>query len=197
MKKYLTLQNCVICFVGALILAAFIMSFCMNFNGVIQDESCVFYHVFWGCDTVGYAGMSRTIRELQIFGNKDHLKMMGLAFAGLLMMILGTIAAILVTLFLKKPWAKYVVVGCAAVVLAGGIMQFFPVETFARSFVNSYYNIEEASQADIDKMVNDMVAIFKNHNANAPVAVVMGIFGCLSAVGLGALPFLPKKQLVK
>ena len=197
MKKYLTLKNCVLCFAGVLVLTTFILSFFVSINGALQEEKCVFNHALWGCDTITFAGKDHPIKQLQIFGDKNNLKMMGVAFAGLLMMVLGTIAAILVALFLKKPWAKYVVVGCAAVVLAGGIMQFFPLESFARSFVNSYYNISEASQSEVEAMVNDMIAVFKNHDGNAPVSVVMGVFGCLSAVGLGAVPFLPEKQLLK
>ena len=196
MKKYLTLQNCVLCAAGTLILATFIMSFFVNVTAYLQGDMCSFKNAFWGCSTIGFDGKEYPISQMQIY-NGTHLKMMGLLFAGLLMMVLGTIAAILVALFLKKPWAKYVVVGCAAVVLAGGIMQFFALDSFATAYVYSLKGLEEASQAEIDKAVNDMVAIFKNHGFSSPVSVVMGVFGCLSAVGLGVAPFLPEKQLLK
>lgn len=196
MKKYLTLQNCVLCAVGTLILVTFILSFCVSVSAPIQGGIILFKNALWGSNKVVLAGKEYTIPEMQMFGG-THLKMMGLLFAGLLMMVLGAIAAILVTLFVKKPWAKFVVLGLAAVILAGGIMQFFTLDSFTNAFVHSLNGIDQAPQAEIDEAISMYKSYFQTHGFSASVPVVMGIFGCLSAVGLGVVPFLPEKQLLK
>ena len=196
MKKYLTLQNCVLCAIGTLILVTFILSFCVSVSVSIQGAMGSFKNALWGSSKVVFNGKEYTIPDMQMF-NDTHLKMMGLLFAGLLMMVLGAIAAILVALFVKKPWAKFIVLGLAAVVLAGGIMQFFTLDSFTNAFVYSLKGIDQAPQSEINDAINFYKSYFQNNGFSAPVPVVMGIFGCLSAVGLGFVPFLPKKQLLK
>ena len=196
MKKYLTLQNCVLCAVGTLILVTFILSFCVSVSTHLQGGMFIFKNALWGSNKIVLEGKEYTIPEMQMFSD-THLKMMGLLFAGLLMMVLGAIGAILVALFVKKPWAKFVVLGLAAVILAGGIMQFFTLDSFTNAFVHSLQGIDEAPQADIDVAISVYKSYFQQNGFSAPVPVVMGIFGCLSAVGLGVVPFLPEKQLLK
>ena len=196
MKKYLTLRNAVLCGAAVLVLAAFIMSFFVSLDAVAEGIKGSYKHILWGCDKAVANGQVTPISEMSTI-NGDKLKAMGLPIAGLIMMVVGTVGAILVALFLKKPFAKYVVAGLGLVVLAGGIMQFWPVESFARAYVYSFKGIEEASQSNIDYAIEQHILLFKEMNAHAPIAVVMGIFGCLSGVVVAASQFLPEKELVK
>ena len=196
MKKYLTLRNAVLCGAAVLVLAAFIMSFFVSLQVTAEGEKGAYLHILWGCDKGTAAGKVVPISDMGMF-SADKLKPMGLPLAGLIMMVVATIGAILVALFVKKSFAKYVVAGLGLVILAGGIMQFWPVESFARAYVHSFEGIEEVSKSTIDYAIEQHILLFKEMNAHAPIAVVMGVFGCLSGVAVVASQFLPEKELVK
>ena len=196
MKKFLTLRNAVLCFAATLVLAAFIMSFFVSLDATVEGVKGSYKHILWGCDKAVANGRTTPISDMGTF-SADKLKAMGLPLAGVIMMVIATIGAILVALLVKKPFAKYVVAGLGLVILAGGIMQFWPVESFARSYVYSFKGVEEASKANIDYAIEQHIALFKQLNAHAPLAVVMGVFGCLSGVAISVSGFLPEKQLIK
>lgn len=195
MKKLLTLRNVVLCCAAVLILAVFIMSFFVSFNVSMVGINYSYKHVLWGCDKVAMDGTEATISELGFSG--ATLKAMALPLAGLIMMVVGVAGAVVVALLVKKPFAKYIVMGLGLVALAGGIMQFWPIESFARSYVYSIKGVEQASQAEIDEAINLYIKVFKDGNSSAPVAVVMGILGCLSGVAVVASQFVPEKELLK
>lgn len=196
MKKLLTLRNVILCCAAVLILAVFIMSFFVSFNVSIAGIYYSYKHVLWGCDKVAMGGTELTISELENFSGAT-LKAMALPLAGLIMMVVGVAGAVVVALLVKKPFAKYIVMGLGLVALAGGIMQFWPIESFARSYVNSIKGVEQASQAEIDEAINFYIKVFKDGNSSAPVAVVMGILGCLSGVAVVASQVVPEKELLK
>ena len=196
MKKFLTLRNLVLCCGALLVLVAFIMSFFVSLQIVTEGQKGAFLHILWGCDKGTADGVVMPISKLGYFSS-DRLKAMGLPLAGLIMMVVGTAGAIVVALLVKKPFAKYIVAGLGLVVLAGGIMQFWPLQSFARAYVMSLKGLEEVTKAQIESAIEAHVALFKQMNAHAPLAVVMGIFGCLSGIGVAISQFLPKKQLVK
>ena len=193
MKKFLTLRNVVLCCAAVLVLAAFVMSFFVSINATMMGQTGSYKHILWGCDKAILEGQEITVPEMGIYTDRT-IKAMALPLAGLIMMVVATVGAVLVALFVKKPFAKYVVAGLGLVILAGGIMQFWPLESFARSNVLSMKGIEGASKEEIKEMIEFYVKAFKEANASAPVAIVMGVLGCLSGVAVATSQFLPEKK---
>ena len=193
MKKFLTLRNVVLCFAAALVLAALIMSFFVSLNATFMGQTGSYKHILWGCDKAILEGQEVPVSEMGTYTDKT-IKAMALPLAGLIMMVVAAVGAVLVALFVKKPFAKYVVAGLGLVILAGGIMQFWPIESFSRASVLSMKGIEGASKEEIKEAVEFYTKMFKEAGANAPVAIVMGVLGCLSGVAVAASQFLPEKK---
>ena len=104
-----------------------------------------------------------------------------------------------VGLFLQKPWAKWVVVACAAIVLTGAIFQFFFVSSFARAFVDAMIKATHANPTPEE--YNQTLSMFKTELQNGDPSyvggVLCGVFGIVAALAAGVSQFLPEKELVK
>ena len=190
MKKFLTLRNAVLCCAAVLVLAALIMSFFVSLNATVGGMQASYKHILWGCDILVENGKPINISELNTYIGKT-IKPMILPLIGLIMMVVATIGAILIALLVKKPFAKYIVAGLGLVILASGIMQFWPIESFAYANVTSTKGIQ---QDQVKDLVEYYIKLYKLLDASVPLAIVMGVLGCLSGVAVAASQFLPEKK---
>ena len=122
MKKFLTLKNILICAGALLLLVAFFLSFGAKATIIDGGHKMSYNNIIWGCKTFTTDGNQTTIKYIL---GADKLKVMTLQLIGLILMLLGAIGAAVVALLVKKPFAKWIVVGLAAIALAGAVFQFF------------------------------------------------------------------------
>lgn len=193
MKKFLTVRNIVLCAGALFLLVAFFLSFAAGLKVTEMGQQATFKNIIWGCrKIIGPDGEELSIGV--VFGT-EKVGPAVLPFIGLLLMILSVIGAILVTLLVKKPWAKWVVVALAALAIAGAVFQFFAISQFVRAGVNAM--AKEAGITDkeqINKYYEQYLNLFKNEDAKAPVSVVMGVLGILGGCALGVSALLPEKK---
>ena len=198
MKKFLTLRNIVLA-AGALVaIVGFVLTF---FADVAYDlgggYAMEYKGVIYGCSKLVYAGQEFTIAEFTegVFGIRvEKYGLMVVPFIGALLMVVGAVAACVVGLLVKKPFAKWIVLACGVVVLAGGIMQFFPLEAFADAEVRAVYGAAGVTDEEAIKeaVQNDLEAL-KEAGAKCTLAIVSGILACVGGVAAGASAFLGKK----
>ena len=188
MKKFFTLRNIVL--LGALVfgLLAFFLSFGARMTVTLDHTRGTLLHIIWGCDAMIYEG-HREAAPYQ-FGPSV------LPMIGLILILVGTLAAVVVGLFLNKPFAKWIVLCGAVVALAGSVMAFIVVGPFARAFVDA--TIKASGMSLTPEQYNQMLEMMKTEiNKGDPVYVIpvlSGIFGIVAALAAGASQFLPEKK---
>ena len=190
MKKFLTLRNIVLASGALLVVVGFILAYVASFNIELMGYPAEVKGFVFGGSAVVVEGQEYTVKDL--LGAQPGILVA--PFLGGLFMVLGAIGACVVGLFVKKPFAKFIVLGCAVLVLAGGIMQFFPVESFSASYSRAY--AKEAGitdEAEIQQLINQMTESLKQLGAKAPLSIVGGVLGCVGAVATGVSAFLGKK----
>ena len=186
MKKYLTLRNVVLCCGALLLLVAFFISFAAKLKLTESGQEGYYNNIIWGCNSVTSAGKTEGIGQVQAAP---------LQLAGLIMIIVGTLGAVVAS-FVKKPYAKWIVVGLAVVTLAGSIFQFFAIEGFARALANTAAAEDGITdKAQIEIVYQLCLSELRAGNASAVVSTLMGIFGIVGSLGVCASPFLPEKKL--
>ena len=99
--------------------AAFVLSFFATLQIVQYGVHAEFKNIIWGCKQVTIEGTVRTIKETFGFESSGIAP---LPFIGLVMMLVGAIASVILTLFVKNKFTKWIVLGCSALILAGGII---------------------------------------------------------------------------
>ena len=171
--------------------AAFVLSFFATLQIVQYGVHAEFKNIIWGCKQVTIEGTVRTIKETFGFESSGIAP---LPFIGLMMMLVGAIASVILTLFVKNKFTKWIVLGCSALILAGGIMVFFAPSAFARNMTIKsceLHGITDKSeiQREIKKAIDDM----HQQSPKAPMPIVMGVIGCLSAIAAGAGALLPEE----
>lgn len=188
MKKFLTLKNILLCSACIFALVAFILSFTANVKFVdAKGYGEMFFNFIWGPRKLaefgnGYAGTAPIPAELL------PMPVATLPLVGSLLVIIGAAGAVVVGLLVKKPFAKWVVLGCAATVLAGGVF-FFLFKDGALAQLGKAMGVDkEGAQAIIDN--------FKLKIKSAG-AVVGGIMGLLAGCSLCGAALVPEKQLIK
>lgn len=183
MKKFLTLKNILICCGLVFALVAFFLSFAASFTVTVDHVRGQLLHIVWGCDMAIYEGHAQsTPYEV---GPAVALLL------GAIFMLVGALGAAVVGLLVKKPWAKWVVVVLALLVLAGAVMQFFFIRSFANAFGKA---MAKAEHMDPKTISDQLFKEFKSGNPSAPIPVVQGILGILAGLGLGAAVLLPEKK---
>ena len=192
MKKFLTLKNIVVVSGFALALAVFVMSFFARFTLDLDGTRASFIHIVWGSDYLVAPGYDPIPIKAEI--GADRCQPSVLLLVGNLLVIVGALAAALVTLFVNKPWAKWVVVGSAALVLAGAVMQFFAIPSFMRAMTETVGKVEGLSREQINQRYNEIMSEMSKYNPAIGVSVAAGVVGVVAALGLGASQFLPEKK---
>ena len=191
MKKFLTLRNIVLCGAVLFALVAFFVSFGANLTVTMDGGRGKLLNIVWGCKVAVFNGE----REVLPYDIGPSV----LPLVGLILVLVGGLGAAVVGLFIQKPWARFVVVGCAVIVLTGAIFQFFFVSAFARAFVDALVKTSgvNPSPEEYNEILNVYKTQFQNGNPSCPGAVLSAIFGIVAAGAAGASQFLPEKQLVK
>lgn len=198
MKKFLTLRNIVLCSGALFLLVAFFISFAAKLSLTLEGEQGSFNGIVWGCKTFTIGGETMPISkaDLQINGS---IVPSGLLLAGAILMFVGAAGAVVVALLLKKPWAKWVVLGCAAVALTGAIFQFFALDSFVRALVDTL--VKESTEPVSKEQYEQALVIYKQmiggFAPKATVNVLMGVFGIVGSLAIGASRFIPEKELIK
>lgn len=191
MKKFLTLRNIVL--LGALVfgLLAFFLSFGASMTVTMDGSRGTMKNIIWGCNLFVVEGHG----EVPPFEFGPSV----LPMIGLILILVGTLAAVVVGLFLNKPFAKWIVLCGAVVALAGSVMAFIVVGPFARAYVDAVVKAGEMSLTP--EQYNQLLEMMKTElNKGNPVAVIpvlSGIFGIIAAGACGVSQFLPEKQLAK
>ena len=195
MKEKLTLRN-IILWSGALFgLVAFFISFAAKLSLIQAGEQGFYNNIIWGCDSLTVHGVTEPVSKFEGMSGVKHLDPAVVPLVGIILILVGAIAAVVVSLFLNKPWTKWVVVGCAAVVLAGSIMQFFAFDGFVRGYVSTIAKLEgETDKAKIEQVVQELKAQFSNYSPKTTVSTIMGILGIAGSLAVGVSQFLPEKK---
>ena len=143
MKKFLTLKNILLCGACVFALVAFILSFT---SGVLLKDgngiSAMFYNFIWGPKRFSEMG-----HEAPIPAELLPMPVATLPLVGALLVIVGAVAAVVIGLLVKKPFAKWIVLACGALVLLGGVFFFLFKSGVTAQFAKIMgMTIEEAKQ---------------------------------------------------
>lgn len=188
MKKLFNLRDAIL-FIGALfILAAFFLSFAESIrfssgSGWYQES----YHIIWGCDKMDVNGSIVIAEGDERFGPSI------VPFIGIWMLLAGALGAIAVALFVKKLWAKWVVVGLAVLAIAGAVMQFFIFDAFCRAYVHKVAEMDHWSKQEEMKELEHFKNQYGNFDRKTVVSTLMGVFGIVGGLAIGVSRFLPEK----
>ena len=188
MKKFFTLKNIVL--LGAVVfgLVAFFLSFGANLNVTIDGTRGTLKNIVWGCNLFVANGHG----EVPPYKIGPSV----LTMIGFILILVGILGAAAVGLFLQKPWAKWIVVACAAVALVGSVFTFIYVGPFARAFTDAMFKSQglHPTQEQYNHMFEQVKEMFKNGDPSCPGCVVAGILGIIAAGAAGASQFLPEKK---
>lgn len=191
MKKQSLLKVILSGVVGLFGALAFFLSFGAKLNISYNGETGSYNGIIWGCKSLTEGGKTYQISEMGIPG-VDKFQPAVLPLIGLFLILLGVIAAVLVGLLVKKPWAKWVVVACAVVVLTGAVFQFFAYGSFVRAYVDTIAKAEGITATD--EMYKEAKAQIDVYNPKAIMSTLCGVFGIIAGLAAGVVPFLPEKK---
>ena len=191
MKKFLTLRNIVLLSAVLFGLIAFFVSFGSNLTVTLDGNRGTLLNITWGCKIAIYDGKREAIPY--------EIGPSVLLLIGIIVILVGSLGMAGVGLFLQKPWAKWVVVCCAAVVLTGAIFQFFFVSSFARSFIDAMIKATHAdpSPEEYKELLSMVKTQMQNGQPSDVGNVLCGVFGIVAALAAGVSQFLPEKELAK
>ena len=193
MKKIFTLKNIVL-FAGALLLlVAFFISFAAKLTAYQSGFTQSYNNIIWGSNSITLNGEKHSFVELGI--GIDKADPAALPLVGVILMILAAIGAILVALLVKKPWAKWVVVGLGVLAITGAVFQFFAMTGFLRGMVNAMARaLGITDKQAIEQEYQSALQAMKEQGARTTVSTLMGVFGIVGGLAVGASQFLPEKK---
>ena len=195
MKEKLTLRNVIVAGAFALTLAVFVMSFFARFTIDLDGVRASYTNIVWGCRYIVAPGYD----PIPIWEDMhvNQIKPSVVLLISTLIIFAGALAATLVALFVNKPFAKWIIVGCAVLVLAGAVMQFFAKSSFVRAMTDTNAEVEGWSKQKADDFYTEIMAKINTFNPATGVSTASGILSIVAALAIGAAPFLPEKKLVK
>ena len=193
MKKFLTLRNIVLCCGALFLLVAFFISFAAKVTAYNGGYTQSYNNIVWGCNSFTLNGEKHALVDLGMGIEKADPAILPLI--GLILMLLAAIGAALVALLVKKPWAKWVVVGLAVLAIAGAIFQFFAMQGFLRGMINAMARALGVTDKEaIEQEYQSALEGMKEQGARTTVSTLMGIFGIVGGLAVGASQFLPEKK---
>ena len=188
MKKFFTLRNIVL--LGAVVfgLVAFFLSFAANLTVTMDGSRGTLKNIVWGCNLFVADGHAEV--PPYKFGPSV------LTMIGFILILVGILGAAAVGLFLQKPFAKWIVVACAAVALVGSVFTFIFVGPFARAFTDAMVKSTgmELTPEQYNQLLEQVKGQFESGNPSCPGCIVAGILGIIAAGAAGASQFLPEKK---
>ena len=181
MKKFLTLKNILLCGAAVFAIVAFILSFTAGVH-FKDDEGngAMFYNFIWGPKRFAEMGYEAAIPSALL-----PMPVPTISIVGALLVIVGAAAAVVIGLLINKPIAKWVVLGCGAVAVVGGVFFFLfrsgAVAQFAKMIGVTIAQAEATIEAHSIKVTS-------------AGAVVGGILGILAGGSCIASALLPEKK---
>lgn len=174
------------------VVVAFVLSFFAALQIIQGGLHAEFRSIIWGSREIKIENTVVSMKET--FGY-DNSGIAPLPFVGLILTILGAAGAIVVLFLTKKPFAKWIVLACGVVVLAGAIMVFFAPSAFARNMAIKQCEVAGITDKDlIQKAIKDAIEDMHNSSPKAPIPVIIGVLGCLAGVATAVSAFLPEKK---
>ena len=193
MKKFLTLKNIVLCSGALLLLVAFFLSFGATAHGTNHGVASSYDNIVWGCNSLTIDGVKHPLSELM--PGLVRAKPAALQLTGIILMLVAAIGAALVALLVKKPWAKWIVVGLAVVAVAGAVFQFFALQGFVRGMVNAMAeNLGITDKEAIEQEYKEFLKNAREDGVKITMNIVMGVLGIIGGLAVGASQFLPEKK---
>ena len=193
MKKGTLIRNIIVSvFIVEFCLGAFFLSFLSSLKISNGGDVIIFKNIVWGCTTLTANGQEAAFADFIGVQSSGFAVVPGI---GLLLILFASIAAALITWLVKKPFAKWIVVGLAAIILVGAIMQFFTYDAFIRAFVNELAKQAGVyDKATIEEAINSYKQSFAQFNPQTVIATVTGVFGIVGALGVAVPNFIPEKK---
>ena len=185
MKKFLTLKNIVLCGAALLALIVFFLSFAVQarVTGVNLGNRMliIFDNSVWGATKGRYYIDGEFAMNMALKGG-----VYALVLVGFILVLVGAIGAVLVGLLVKKPFAKWIVLCFAVLVLVGGVFQFFGGNA-------AYTAYAKYAGCTFEQAKN----YFESTNAKCnpgPLGIVLAILSILAGAGIGVSALLPEKK---
>ena len=182
-KEYFTLRNVLLCFailVGVLMIS---VSAAIKLPFDTEFGEAKIHYIIWGTHTVSLGGVTTSVSEAI---GVDKLPA---NIFGLLGVIFSFVAALALaaSFFVKDAKInKIIVLSAAVIMLVGGIFQLLIVRGFVASLLTVW--------GSGSKVLAENIASSTRLSGGS---IVCGIFTILAALGAGAIPFVPNKQLIK
>ncbi len=193
MKKFLTLKNIILCSGALLLLVAFFLSFGATAYGTNHGVSSSYNNIVWGSNSITIDGVKHPLSE--IMPGIVSAKPAALQLTGIILMLVAAIGAALVALLVKKPWAKWVVVGLAVVAVAGAVFQFFALQGFVRGMINAMAEKMGVTDKEaIEHEYQEFLKTAREQGVKITMNIVMGVLGIVGGLAVGASQFLPEKK---
>ena len=187
MKKYLTLHNVILCCAAFVGLLFFGLSFAAK-TSVTSEGVTEFYNgSVWGAYQT-----SGTVQGIVITMDipAESRACFPLPLIGFILLLVGALGALCVGLLVKdEKIKKIVLLSCAGLVLVGGVFQFFNAE-------NYYYAAAKLHEMTVEEIKQSM-AQYGIKPTTGALCIISGIFSILAAGGIGLVPFIKDKPLVK
>ena len=175
-----------------LAVVAIVLSLFASMKIVAAGTTGIYKNIIWGCKEIEVDGHVIAIKDLI---GVERAGIAVIPFIGLILMLLGGVGALLVALLAKKPSAKWIILICGVLILAGAIMQFFILNAFARAMVEaSYKQAGITDKEQINQAVKESIENLKKQDPKFVVSTIMGILGCLGGVAAIAGALLPEKK---
>ena len=168
-------------FAFVLVAAAIVLSFFAALKADFEGQIGTYKSIIWGCKEVDVNGHIYTIKATTS-GMVESSGIAILPFVGLILMFVGGLGVLLVALFAKKPSAKWVILICGLIIIAGAVMQFFAMRAFARALTTSIGKALGMSKEEIESQVQSAIENLHKQNPKAVVSIIMGSLGCLAGV---------------
>lgn len=152
----------------------------------------IYKNIIWGCKEIEIDGHAVALKDLI---GIEKVGIPVIPFIGLVLILLGGVGALLVALLAKKPSAKWIILICGALILAGAIMQFFILNAFARAMVETAYKQAGITDREqIEQAVKESIENLKKQDPKLVMSIIMGVVGCLGGVAAIGGALLPEKK---
>ncbi len=189
MKDKLTLRNLLICIGGFFGILVFIFSFlpAVRYTNAMADAE--YLHILWGADAVKNMANGK-VEPLQ---GADKLGPSVLALVGTILVILGTVCAIVMIflgekIFKDEKIRKIVLFVAGGLIVLGGIFTFFTLEGF-------YSEVAKKAGITVEQYKKQLEAA--NTTVSCGLPIVSGILAILGGGAVIGSQFIPDKKLGK
>lgn len=192
MKKLFTLRNILVCLGALLAVGSFFIAFAAGFS-YTEDTLHGSATVIVSNVIIGKRFITTIIGNIASINAVENAAHAGLSLAGIIMMLIAGLAAcVFAFVFGKHKWAKWVIVGCAVVILTGAIFAFCMKDSYILSSVDKLIKDGDFPASQRQTLINDYRETLKNAKLNVGY-VFTGLFGVFGALIIAASQFVKEK----